>query len=260
MGTDDELRENQEELTDQVPGDQGQPAPKESQPTEVELPDGTRVSLDELKSGYMKDADYRKKTADVAEERRRLQAERDAQARYAPRSQANLDAPAYQEADEEVNPIAVLGREVVGLKTYVARQYLNSEIDRLMAQYPDADKSSVFSACWSNPNANIENEMQKSQAIIDEKVARKASQVKAPATLDEFFKQNPKAKEEYDKKQREEYMRKKAMKSGAAQTGSSASASSAETVRDKEKTVSSYREATERLKERFKEEDSPGLD
>lgn len=38
----------------------------------VELPDGTRVSLDELKRGFLRQSDYTKKTQQLADDRRRL--------------------------------------------------------------------------------------------------------------------------------------------------------------------------------------------
>jgi hypothetical protein len=50
----------------------GQPAkePKtETEETKVSLDDGTEVTIDELKSGYMKDSDYRQKTEALARER-----------------------------------------------------------------------------------------------------------------------------------------------------------------------------------------------
>lgn len=40
--------------------------------TKVTMEDGSEISLDELKSGYMKDADYRQKTAALAERQREL--------------------------------------------------------------------------------------------------------------------------------------------------------------------------------------------
>lgn len=40
----------------------------------VELPDGTKVPIDELKKGYLRQGDYTKKTQQLAEERRLLEA------------------------------------------------------------------------------------------------------------------------------------------------------------------------------------------
>lgn len=251
MGTNDEIHDNQEVKPGQVQENQGQPAPETNQPVEVELADGTRVSLEELKSGYMKDGDYRRKTAEVADERRRVQQERDAARAYQPER-----GQPYREPVEEPEPIELVAREVVALRTAYARDYLGREIDKLAAKYPDADKDAVFAACWSNPNAIIANEMDKNQSIIQAKIAARMPKSQAPATLDEFFKLNPKAKEEYDRKREEDYLRKKAMKSSATKTVSGGSSGSAETVHEKESKPANYREATENLKKRFAEEDN----
>lgn len=239
--------DNPQDTGGQVEENQGQSKPEETQPPiEVEVEPGKRVSLEELKSGYLKDADYRRKTAEIAEERRRLQAERESMI-YS-RHGAQYGPP--QETEEEVNPIEVLANEVIRLKAAYARDYLNNQIERLSAKYPEADSKAVFNACWSNPNAVIEDEMVRSHESIIERV----SKAKPPATLDEFFKANPKAKEEYDRKREEEYLRKKAMKSKGAGTGSGASASSAETVREKTEKLKTYSEISQRLKDRLAEE------
>lgn len=251
MGTEGETERNQQDQAGQAQGNQGQPTPDANQPVEVELADGTRVSLEELKSGYLKDADYRKKTAEIADERRRLQQqEREQSARYVPRSQANLEP----EPEEEENPLAVVVKELAGIKTYVAHDLLTREINRLSEKYPDADKATVYNACWSNPYANIEGEMTRSQEAIQAKIAAKMPKGQAPATLDEFFKANPKAKEDYDRKVQEDFMRKKAQKSTDTKTVASTSSGSAETVRESQPRSASYREATAKLKEQFKEE------
>lgn len=62
-----------DEPTEAPDGDDAQPDESDDEGFLVELPDGQQISLKELTAGYMKDADYRKKTAAVAEERRALQ-------------------------------------------------------------------------------------------------------------------------------------------------------------------------------------------
>jgi hypothetical protein len=243
---------NQEGSTGQAQGNQGQAAPATNQPNDVELADGTRVTLEELKSGFMKDADYRRKTADIAEERRRLQVERDTERRMV-RSQANTE-PATA-PDEEANPLDIVVRELIGVKTYIARQYLNGEINKLQTKYPEADPESVFASCWANPNASIEDEMTRSHESISRRIGEKTAKGQPPATLEEFFKQNPKAKEEYDRKQQDEYLRKKAQKSSEAKTvAATGSSGSSETFREPVKKATSYREVSERLKARLAEE------
>ena len=238
---------NPQDTKGQAPENQGQSKPEETQlPTEVEVEPGKRVSLEELKSGYLKDSDYRRKTAEVAEERRRLQAERESM--YS--RQGSVYGPA-KETEEEVNPIEVLANEVIRLKSIYARDYLNGQIDKLIAKYPEADRKAVFSACWSNPNAIIEDEMGQSH----ESIIQRVSKAKPPATLEEFWKANPRAKEDYDRKVQEDFMKKKAMKSKGATTGSGGSSASAETVKEVEKRPTTYREIGEQLKARLQEED-----
>lgn len=246
--TEVKAEDNLKDTEGQVEENQGQSKPEETQPThkdEYEVEPGKRVSLEELKSGFMKDADYRRKTAEVAEDRRRLQAERESL--Y---SRQGAMYGQQKETEEEVNPIEVLANEVIRLKSAYARDYLNGQIDKLAAKYPEADRRSVFAACWSNPNAIIEDEMVQSHDSIIQRV----SKAKPPATLEEFFKTNPKAKEDYDRKVQEDFMRKKAMKPKGASTGSGGSAASAETVKEKEERPKSYSEVSARLKDRLKEE------
>jgi len=250
MGTNDEIQDSQKEQTGQVEENQGQPKPETNQPIEVELEDGTRVSVEELRSGYMKDSDYRKKTAELAEERRRLQREQDmARNAYQPPLRQSVE-----ETEEEVDPYQLLAREVVMLKTAYARDYLSREIDKFSAKYPDTDKKAAFAACWSNPNANIEDEVRSSHEAIQAKIAEKAPKGPIPATLEEFFKLNPKAKAEYDKRTQEDYLRKKAQK--PAETRKAPESSSAATVREERQKPSTetYSDVTERLKARLKEE------
>jgi hypothetical protein len=243
----------QEGQAGQSQGNQGQASQEGNQPILVELPDGTKVSVEELKAGFLKDADYRRKTAELAAERRRLQAERDAeQAATSRRSVANQ----YPERndDEEPDPLKVLANEVIALKTAYARDFLNREIEKMSSKYPEADRRAVFDACWANPNASIEDEMDRSHTVIAKRIQERST--KTPASLDEFFKTNPKAKEEYDQKLLEEHMRKKSMKSQDSKTVTSGgSSSSAQSFSDKETPAKSYRDVSNKLKERFKEED-----
>lgn len=41
--------------------------------TQITLPDGTPVTLGDIRAGYMKDADYRRKTSELAQQRRELE-------------------------------------------------------------------------------------------------------------------------------------------------------------------------------------------
>jgi len=233
----------------------GQAAPESNQPiTEVELPDGTKVSVEELKAGYQKDADYRRKTAALAAERRQLEADRAAMEQAAPkRSYVNQVAEGVDE--EEPNPMQILANEVLALKTAYARDYLNREIDKRVTIYPEADRKAVFDACWSNPRTNIDEEMAQSHETITKKLTERMAQNKSPQTLEEFFKTHPKEKEDYDRKVLDENLRKKAMKSEEAKTvPATGGSSSAESVHEVVKPAKGYSEISKRLKERLKEE------
>src|SRR3990167_80784 len=63
-------------------------APSEDEDEFVTLPDGTKVTHQELLSGYMKDSDYRKKTSELARQRESYQAK-----------------PTEQEQDNRPNPV-----------------------------------------------------------------------------------------------------------------------------------------------------------
>jgi len=231
------------------------------QPIEVELPDGTKVTADELKAGYMKDADYRRKTAELAEERKRIADERERMSRQAPLTPPMrsplANQPAWGEGtDEEPDPMQVLAQEVVGLKALYARDFLNREIERLSSsKYPDMDKKAVFDACWSNPNAVIDDEAARSHNEVNRRVTERTSQVK-PQTVEDFWKANPKAKEEYDRRLIDTYNANKQQQSAPSPGGGSGSAAGGETFHEDEKPADSYRDATKRLKERLKSEGS----
>ena len=87
--------------------------------TKITLADGVETTFGDLRSGYMKDADYRKKTSEVAEQRRALNTERQSFMEARAEAQAQLEAlaekvvkrdPTIQktELDEELesNPLA----------------------------------------------------------------------------------------------------------------------------------------------------------
>jgi len=165
--------------------------------------------------------------------------------------------PAWGEGtDEEPDPMQVLAQEVVGLKALYARDFLNREIERLSSsKYPDMDKKAVFDACWSNPNAVIDDEAARSHNEVNRRVTERTSQVK-PQTVEDFWKANPKAKEEYDRRLIDTYNANKQQQSAPSPGGGSGSAAGGETFHEDEKPADSYRDATKRLKERLKSEGS----
>jgi len=251
MGTEEvKPQDNPQDQEGQVQGNQGQPTPPVSQPAEVELSDGTKVSVEELKKGYLRDGDYRRKTQEVAAQRRQLEAERQMVLQGRRGSQSLLSPE--MEPEEEPNPYEILAKEIIGLKTAYARDYLKNEIDKLNRDYPEADKKAVFDACWSNPNAVIEEEMRRSHEIVLDRVNEKVSKVKQPATLDDFLRQHPDEKKKYDERLLADYHAKKLGKQEAA-TGTVASGSGGQTFSEPEDRPKGYGNISQKLKERLKE-------
>ena len=233
----------------QVEGEHGQPevtpTPIEGQPEEafVELSDGEKVTLEELKKGYMKDADYRQKTADVANERIRLAAIEEERNRRG-------YTGGREEPEEEVNPLAIIDQRLTRMEMLNAKAYLTTEIDRLEKKFPEADKKSVYDSCWNNPNAVIENEMNRSHTSISERISKKGTDVEA------LLKADPKAEEKLKKKYIDEYNAKKQLKANA---GTGTGAGGGETVIEEVKPAGSRSEASANLRERLKAIDSSEL-
>lgn len=72
----EELAEEQEEAEEEESEEESEEEePPEPEDPEIEV-DGGKVKLSELKAGYMKDADYRRKTSEVAETKRAVEGER----------------------------------------------------------------------------------------------------------------------------------------------------------------------------------------
>lgn len=91
--------------------------------TQITLPDGTPITLGEVRAGYMKDADYRRKTSELAQSRRELEQLAALRAQelqaaeqrlvelaaqvvtgQAQRQQANAAMPSEGEDEEETDP------------------------------------------------------------------------------------------------------------------------------------------------------------
>lgn len=201
-----------------------------SDETLVELPDGEKVAYGELKKQRMMEADYRKKTAELAEERRRLDAERRA------REEANAYGPEAYGEDEEVNPIQAIAERQARLEAVLARQYLDSEITRLSGKYPNADHDTVRKLCWSNPQTNIEEEMARDNARITgiQSSRRELSQQEL---------------EELEKKAIEKYLAKKGQ---ATASGGVATGEGSQTIVDPKEQPDSYDACKKKLQEELK--------
>ena len=138
----------------------------------VELPGGEKVTVGQLKKERMMEADYRKKTADLAQERRRIEEDKIRLQAYAEVNQGRQE-PAQEEelAPEEV--IARTAQVIVDrqnrLEAIFAKNFLDNQIEKLRVKYPEADPEEVFRSCWTNGNAVIDDEMKRSH----EKIATK---------------------------------------------------------------------------------------
>lgn len=119
----------------------------QEQPISFDLPDGSKVEKDELVSGYMRQADYTRKTAELAEQRK--QGEQQVQEQNAQVAQV-LDAlvERYQAFDPRAPYIQALQAAEADGDTELATQLnghiqaLTSEIDRFekAKQYEDEQK------------------------------------------------------------------------------------------------------------------------
>jgi len=67
---DDEAEKPEESDEEQTEGEEA-----EAEPVSIKLADGTEISEDEARAGYMRDADYRRKTQTVADQRRSVEAQ-----------------------------------------------------------------------------------------------------------------------------------------------------------------------------------------
>jgi len=252
METEGHANDNLEGTKGQVEGNQGQAKKSSgtagSQPDLVELPGGEKVTREELVKGYMKDADYRQKTATVKEEKERAEEER---RQYEAERQAlyNQRIPTGEEEKEEQNPIDVLNARVQNMEVHYLRDYLQKEIQSKSTKYPDADTAAVFDACWANPRANIEKEMEKNQTRI--------AAARENVTVEQVLSRDAEAKKKYDSKIINDWLAKKQQKDDA---GSGVGSGSGEIViENEEKPVAkSYGDIGRRIKEKMKERKSVG--
>ena len=248
METKGQVEDNPEGTKGQVDDNQGQttntPDSTDSQPDLVELPGGEKVTREELIAGYTKDADYRKKTAAIAEEKKRVEEERN---RIEAEKQAlyNQSLSSREEPEDERNPIEIMDARVQNLERAYLRNYLDGEIQKATSEFPDADTSAVFDVCWANPNANIKKEMERNQKrVID---------ARDGVTVDQILAKDPDAKKKYESNIINKYLAKKKQEAGGG-VGSGTN----ETVieEEKKKVGKNYKEIGNSLKERIKERES----
>ncbi len=179
-----ETPEEEEPKEDEKPDDaEGQPEDegkeekkeeKTSEPTElelIELPDGTKVTYEELLKGQMRDRDYRKKTMELADLRRQLEQTRTP----APREP---EAPTTQEEEFDQGQLAILEK--------MARKLGFVKAEELAHRETIASRDSILNAFLeSHPEYKAENDPDnlKYNALTDELSLYDRSDVKKLARV-----------------------------------------------------------------------------
>lgn len=124
--------------------------------------DGSKITLDEARNGYLRQSDYTKKTQELAEMRQRLA---DAEAitealRSDPTNTLKAlsdafgvnvvmgqpeDAYSFEDMDPEEQRIAVLEQKIAAQEQAATQAALEAELNSIRDQYGDFDESALFS-------------------------------------------------------------------------------------------------------------------
>lgn len=132
-----------------------------------------QVSLEELQSGYQRQADYTRKTQELASERQRLQQaetivsalEADPQGTLAALGNAlgvadspvpRDDMSSWEDEDPTAQRVAHLEAQVARQAQTHRKQALDKEVSRLKGQYGDFDEQGLFKHALDNKIANLE--------------------------------------------------------------------------------------------------------
>jgi hypothetical protein len=132
-----------------------------------------QVSLEELQSGYQRQADYTRKTQELASERQRLQQaetivsalEADPQGTLAALGNAlgvadspvpRDDVSSWEDEDPTAQRVAHLEAQVARQAQTHRKQALDKEVSRLKSQYGDFDEQGLFKHALDNKIANLE--------------------------------------------------------------------------------------------------------
>ncbi len=132
-----------------------------------------QVSLEELQSGYQRQADYTRKTQELASERQRLQQaetivsalEADPQGTLAALGNAlgvadspvpQDDVSSWEDEDPTAQRVAHLEAQVARQAQTHRKQALDKEVSRLKGQYGNFDEQVLFKHALDNKIANLE--------------------------------------------------------------------------------------------------------
>ena len=131
-----------------------------------------QVTLDELQKGYQRQADYTRKTQEVASERERLQQaeaivsalENDpegtlgtlAQTFGINMSSGQTEESGWEDMDPSEKKLAELERKIESQERAARLQQVDKEVDRLKERYGDFDKQDLLHHAVTNKITNLE--------------------------------------------------------------------------------------------------------
>jgi len=231
-----------------------------NQPELVELPDGSKVPKDEVLKGYMKDADYRKKTAELARDREELERQMEEASRREPPTPSGGEVNFDDMTPDEVREYE--HRQAMGVVQNLTGMFIQDKLERKITElkakpeFADADPQAVFDACMANPKTQIEAEMKKSH----EKIAK----LKSPESIAQLIEKSPELKEalkkQFGEKAVAEYQASKKKK--ASQLGMSGATGEGSTLPSEEpdKPAETIEEASKRLRNTLENEPDEALD
>lgn len=151
---DDADDESADENSEDADGDEDA---DDSEPETVfELDDGTKVDLDELKRGYLRQADYTKKTQDVAEARKQVE-------------------QAYQSRQQERQTLAENLNLALGVVEPQLAELAKTDWDKLASDdpYSYAEKRALF----DQASARYQKLVERSQAVVQQQTQEQQRQL-----------------------------------------------------------------------------------
>jgi hypothetical protein len=174
----------------------------ESEPVEAifEL-DGTPITLDEARNGYLRQSDYTKKTQELAEMRQRL-ADAEAITEALRSDPANTlralsdafgvgmdvqDDDSFMELDPDEQRIAILEQKIAAQEQAATQAAIEAELNSMHSQYGDFDDSALFAHAIKGGFPNLRaayadmnfNDLQARLAEIETKKAEEQKRIAA---------------------------------------------------------------------------------
>lgn len=189
-------------LTDFDESVSDEPVSESSEPVEslFEI-DGTAITLDEAKNGYLRQSDYTKKTQELAEMRQRL-ADAEAITEALRKDPANTlkalsdafgvgfdsdVADPFEDMDPDERRIAVLEQKIAAQEQAATQIAIENELNAIKAEYGDFDEQSLFAHAIKGGFPNLRaayadlnfNSLQSQLAELNAKKAEQEKRVAA---------------------------------------------------------------------------------